>query len=85
MSEPGKAVADQIDEAAYETAPTVLTEYHAHEAMDRAHLCCDMFSNYVTEHPYVEADQELTNLCLKAAEALYAVYNAIATKHLPFP
>lgn len=61
---------------------TKLDEFHTHEALDRTYLCCEMFDTYVAEHPYVKADPQLAELCEKATDALYAVYNAIGARHL---
>ncbi|MBL4757418.1 MAG: hypothetical protein JKY32_07225 [Rhizobiales bacterium] len=55
-------------------------EFHQHEALHTCHVIGDTFNTHVTESVYVKDNPELEELCDKAQNAIFQVYQAIGAK-----
>jgi hypothetical protein len=59
-----------------------LDDYHAHEALDRAHTLCESVCLQLLEHPYIKANPEHTALVERAVDALAQLYQNIGDEYL---
>jgi hypothetical protein len=59
-----------------------LDEFHAHEALDRAAMLAGLFEGWVQQHPYVEADPELTAKADTVMRAMSDFHQAVGRKAL---
>src|SRR5439155_648757 len=55
-------------------------EFSRHEVYDRASIVLHLFCSFVAEHPVVAGDKALSAEAQKVCDAIYAFYNAAATK-----
>jgi hypothetical protein len=58
------------------------SDYHRHEALDRASLLCDMIGNYLLDHQFIQADEGLRADVERALGILADVYQRIGAQHL---
>jgi len=56
---------------------TKLTEFHWHEALDRAFVAMDSFNQYVAEHPAIEQTAALKKQAGQISELMYRLHNSI--------
>lgn len=54
--------------------------WSAHEALDRAHLLGEIFSDHVAGHPFVKACRELNALAAEIEEKLADLYQEIGQR-----
>lgn len=54
-----------------------LDAFYAHEALHTSHVLMDTWSDHVHDHPYVQANPELTKLASEALDAMMKLYQAI--------
>jgi hypothetical protein len=57
-----------------------LDEFHWHEALDRAYLAVEWFTQNVESHPAVRQTAELRKRALKLTEELTDFYQAVAAR-----
>lgn len=57
-----------------------LDDYHAHEAMDRAHLVCCLLDEHLLQHQYFEVHTDLRDKLQNAFGEIYAVYQEISAR-----
>ena len=55
-----------------------------HEALDRSHVACDHFYEYVKQHPTVEHDKELEEAATKVTEVMQDFYQLVGRKSHEF-
>lgn len=55
-----------------------------HEALDRSHVACDHFHEYVENHPAITHDKELKEAAEKVTEAMQDFYQLVGHKHHEF-
>lgn len=58
----------------------ILDAFHAHEALHTSHVLIDTWSDHVHDHPYVQANAELTKLASDAMDVMMRLYQAIGAK-----
>lgn len=56
------------------------SELYWHEALDRSHVACDHFDEYVSNHPAVRNDVELREEAEKVTDAMQEFYQLVASK-----
>ncbi len=61
---------------------TELDEYHAHEALDRASMMCNVVESELFNHPFVQAHPEIAEKVRSAITCLADAYQAIGALHL---
>jgi hypothetical protein len=54
-----------------------LDEFHAHEAMDRAAMLCNVVSSELLSHPYVQANAKVRDKIEVALSHLVGAYQAL--------
>jgi hypothetical protein len=54
----------------------------AHEALDRAHVVCTMFCDFVEGHPFVKSDPVLRRAAEKVSDAICDFYQLVGQKSL---
>ena len=59
-------------------------ELYWHEALDRSHVACDHFYEYVQRHPAVQHDKELEELATKVTDAMQDFYQKVCSKSCEF-
>ena len=59
-------------------------ELYWHEALDRSHVACDHFYEYVQQHPAVQHDKELEELAIKVTDAMQDFYQKVGSKCCEF-
>ena len=55
-----------------------------HEALDRSHVACDHFYEYVQQHPSVQHDKELEEAATKVTDVIQDFYQMVGRKSLAF-
>jgi len=55
-----------------------LDEYHWHEALDRAFLAVEWFSEFVEDHPAVRRTPKLRKMARELTDGLASFYQAVA-------
>lgn len=55
-----------------------------HEALDRSHVACDHFYEYVQQHPAVQHDKELEEAATKVTDAMQDFYQMVGGKSHAF-
>lgn len=58
-------------------------EFHAHEALDRAHLIASMLDTHLRDHPFVTANPNVLAGVERASRELGALYQLIGNHALP--
>jgi hypothetical protein len=59
-----------------------LTEFHYHEALDRASLIGDMVDRHLIQHPVCKLDKEVNKLVEEAATKLFEAYQLLGHKSI---
>lgn len=54
-----------------------LTQFHYHEALDRAYILGDMVDRNLIQHPVCKLDKEINQLVEEAAMKLFEAYQLI--------
>lgn len=60
------------------------SQLYWHEALDRSHLACDQFYEYVQQHPAVQHDKELEEAATQLTDALQDFYQKVGQKGYAF-
>lgn len=60
-----------------------MTDFDAHEALDRAYLVGEMFDTSLTEHRFILQNPEHRSRCEQIAAALGDLYQAIGAVAAP--
>lgn len=56
------------------------SQLYWHEALDRSHLACDQFYEYVQKHPAVQHDEELEKAATQLTDALQDFYQKVGRR-----
>jgi hypothetical protein len=59
-----------------------LTEFHYHEALDRASLIGDMVDRHLIQHPVCKLDKEVNKLVEEAATKLFEAYQLLGHRSI---
>jgi hypothetical protein len=59
-------------------------ELYWHEALDRSHVACDHFYEYVQQHPAVQHDKELEEAATAVTDAMADFYQLVGRKSCEF-
>ena len=60
------------------------TQLYYHEALDRSHVVCDSFYEYVAGHPIIENDEDLAFVAEMVVDVLQSFYQLIGSKAYGF-
>lgn len=55
-----------------------------HEALDRSHVACDHFYEYVQQHPAIQHDKELEIAATKVTDTIQDFYQLVSRKSYDF-
>ena len=55
-----------------------------HEALDRSHVACDHFYEYVQQHPAIQNDAELEEAATQVTDAMQDFYQLVGKKYHEF-
>lgn len=58
-----------------------LTEFHYHEALDRAYIIGDTIDRHLIQHPVCKLDKEVNALVEEAAMKIFEAYQLIGHNH----
>ena len=56
------------------------SKFYWHEALDRAHLACDFFYEYVETHPAIVHDAELQEQAKKVTNTIQQFYQLVGSR-----
>jgi hypothetical protein len=59
-----------------------LTEFHYHEALDRASLIGDMVDRHLIQHPVCKLDKDVNKLVEEAATKLFEAYQLLGHRSI---
>jgi len=57
-----------------------LTEFHYHEALDRAYMIGDIIDRHLIQHPVCKLDKEVNQLVEEASMKIFEVYQLLGHK-----
>lgn len=57
-----------------------LTEFHYHEALDRAYMIGDTIDRHLIKHPVCKLDKDVAKLIEESAQKMYEAYQLLGQK-----
>ncbi len=57
-----------------------LTEFHYHEALDRAYMIGDTIDRHLIQHPVCKLDKDVAKLIEESAQKMYEAYQLLGQK-----
>lgn len=57
-----------------------LDSYHQHEVLDRTHLIMVTIEQFLQDHPWVQSNEDISQLIDEAADKLAQVYQLAGTR-----
>lgn len=57
-----------------------LTEFHYHEALDRAYMIGDTIDRHLIQHPVCKLDKDVAKLIEESAQKMYEAYQLLEQK-----
>lgn len=59
---------------------TELDQYHQHEVLDRTHMIMVTIEQFLQDHPWVQANEDISQLISNAADQLAQAYQLTGSR-----